>query len=109
MTKEKITEKLTESEKHFLDNYLNSVSREKASPAFSGFYALLISIAGLILFAAAILITLNNLNDKVVYWIFLPGIIGGIGIILLGIFLSKYLKIIEEKKKLISIIRKIYF
>jgi len=37
MTKEKITEKLTESEKHFLDNYLNSVSREKASPAFSGF------------------------------------------------------------------------
>ena len=108
MSNEKNAEKLTESEKQFLNKFLNSVSRKKTSPTFSDFYALLISIAGLLLFAAAIFITLNYFYDKVVYWVFLPGIIGGSGIILLGIFLSKYLKISEEKRKLISIIREIY-
>ena len=54
-----------------------------------------------------VIITLNNLNDRVVFWVLFPGTLGGIAIISLGIFLLKYIKKTEEKKKLVSIIKKL--
>jgi len=95
------------NEKRYLDEFLKSVNETKLSPKFSYLYSSVISILGLILFTAAVIITLNNLNDRVVYWVFFPGAIGGIGTILLGIFLLKYFKKVEEKKKLATIIKKL--
>lgn len=98
---------LTISEKRYLDDFLKSLGETRISPKFSYLYSGVISILGLILFTSVVIITLNNLNDRVVYWVLFPGSIGGIGIILLGIFLLKYLKKIEEKKKLATIIKKL--
>ena len=66
-----------------------------------------IYIMGLILFASTVIITINNLKEQVIYWVFFPGTIGGIGIILLGLFLVKYLKKVEERKKMATIIKKL--
>ncbi|MFQ5708452.1 MAG: hypothetical protein ACE5HO_13425 [bacterium] len=98
---------LTISERRYLDEFLKSINETETSRKFSFFYSGVISILGLILFLGAVIITLNNLNDRVVYWVFLPGSIGGIGIVLLGIFLLKYLKKVQEKKKLATIIKKL--
>lgn len=102
-----MSEQLTISEKRYLDDFLESVGETRISSKFSYLYSGVISILGLILFTSAVIITLNNLNDRVIYWVLFPGSIGGIGIILLGIFLLKYLKKIEEKKKLATIIKKL--
>ena len=102
-----MTAQLTISEKRYLDEFLKSVRETKMSPIFSYLYSSVISILGLILFTATVIITVNNLNDRVVYWVFFPGSIGGIGIILLGIFLLKYLNKVEEKKKMATIIKKL--
>jgi hypothetical protein len=98
---------LTINEKRYLDVFLESAGETKISPKLSYLYSGVVSILGLILFTSAVIITLNNLNDRVVYWILLPGSIAGIGIILLGIFLMKYLKKIEDKKKMATIIKKL--
>ncbi len=71
-----MADQLTISEKRYLDEFLKSVNKTKLSPRFSYLYSSVISILGLILFAATVIITLNNLNDRVV-WIFFPGSIGG--------------------------------
>ncbi|NOZ63307.1 MAG: hypothetical protein GXO74_16760 [Calditrichaeota bacterium] len=99
--------KLSLNEKRYLDEFLTSVNDKKLFSGFSCFYASAISVLGLILLVATVIITLGNLNNRVVYWVFLPGVIGGIGIILLGIFLLKYLKKIEEQKKLAAVIEKL--
>ena len=99
--------RLTMGEKRYLNEFLKSVNEIKVSPAFSYLYSGIISIIGLILFAAAVIITVNNLNERVIYWVFFPGVIGGIGTILLGMFLLKYLKKVEEKKKMATIIKKL--
>jgi hypothetical protein len=98
---------LTIGEKRHLDEFLKSVNKTKSSHIFSYFYSSVKAILGLILFISAVIITLNNLNDKVVYWVLFPGLIGGIGTILLGIFLLKNLKKVDEKKKLAIIIKKL--
>ena len=99
--------KLTNNEKRFLDKFLKSVDVKKISPKFSYLYSGVISFLGLILFTASVLMTINKLNDRVVYWVFLPGVIGGVGTILLGVFILKYFKRIEEKNKLAAIIKKL--
>jgi pheromone shutdown protein TraB len=99
--------KLTISEKKYLDDFLKTIDKTKISLKFSYLYSAVVSILGLILFTSAVIITLNNLNDRVVYWVLFTGTIGGIGIILLGIYLFKYLKKIEENKEMVVIIKKL--
>ena len=98
---------LTISEKRHLDEFLKSVDEIKLSPIFSFFYSSVISIMGLILFISSVIITLNYLNDRIVYWVLFPGLIGGIGTILLGFLLLKNFKKVDEKKKLARIIKKL--
>lgn len=98
---------LSLKEKRFLDEFLKSASKGKSHPNFSYLYGQLISGMGLILVAASVIITLSNFNDRTVYWVFLPGIIGGVGTILFGLVLLKFLKKAEEQKKLAVIIRKL--
>ena len=98
---------LTISEKRYLDEFLKSAGETRLPIKFSYLYSGVVSILGLILLISAVFITLHNLNDRIVNWVLFPGSIGGIAIILLGIFLMKYFKKIEEKKKLAIIINKL--
>ena len=98
---------LTISEKRCLDDFLKSVGETRIYPKFSYLYSYGISILGLVLFSFAVTTTLNNLNGRVIYWVLFPGIIGGVGLILFGILLLKYLDKIEEKKKMATIIKKL--
>jgi hypothetical protein len=95
------------SEKKCLDDFLKSAGDTNPSPIFSHLSSGAVSILGLILFTYAVTITLNNLNGRIIYWVLFPGIIGGVGLILFGIFLLKYLKKIDEKKKMAIIIKKL--
>ena len=97
---------LTSNEEHYLNIFLDSVSK-KTAPPFAFLYISIITILGLVLLSAAVIITLNNLNDKTIYWVFFPGFTSGIGIILLGVFLQKYLNKVKENIKLASIIKKL--
>jgi H+/Cl- antiporter ClcA len=99
--------KLNISEKRCLEDFLKSVDDTKPSPIFPHLSSGAISILGLILFTYTVTITLNNLNGRFIYWVLFPGIIGGVGLILFGIFLLKYLKKIDEKKKMAIIIKKL--
>jgi hypothetical protein len=98
---------LTVSEKRYLEDFLKTEDDTIISSNFSYLYSGVISILGLFLFISAVIITLNNFNDKVVFWVLFPGTVAGIGIILLGIFLMKNLKKIEEKNKIATIIKKL--
>ena len=98
---------LTLSEKQLLDRFLKSVKDTKSSSVFSYIYSGTISILGFIFFAVAAIITLKNPIDRVVYWVFFPGAIGGVGTILFGFFLLKVFKKSEEKKKMATIIEKL--
>ncbi|MBT4482728.1 MAG: hypothetical protein HOC71_03515 [Candidatus Latescibacteria bacterium] len=100
-------EQLTITEKRYLDEFLKSVTETKLSPIFSYLYSGVISFFGLILFTAAVIITVQNLTDRVVYWVLIPGVIGGIGTIVFGLILLEYLRKSEEKKKMAAIIKKL--
>ena len=98
---------LSDKERRYLEDFIKSASVRQLSSTFSYSYASAISFVGLILFASMVIILVDNLKDGIVYYVFLPGIIGGVGIILLGIILMKYFKRVEEKRKLAEIIGKL--
>jgi hypothetical protein len=58
---------LTISERRYLDDFLKSVGETRIFSKFSYLFSGVISILGLILFTSAVIITLNNLNDRIVY------------------------------------------
>jgi hypothetical protein len=99
--------KLNISERRCLEYFLKSVDDTNPSPILSHLSSGAVSILGLILFTYAVTITLNNLNGRIIYWVLFPGIVGGVGLIIFGIFLLKYLKKIDEKKKMAIIIMKL--
>lgn len=68
---------------------------------------LVLSFAGLFIIVSVSIITLNNMVDRVVHWIFLPGIISGTILILTGYFIWIYYKKNLEKQKLVKIIEKL--
>ena len=100
-------EQLTINEKRYLDEFLKSVTETKLSPLLSYLYSGVISFFGLILFTAAVVITVNNLNDTAIYWVLIPGFIGGIVTMVYGLFLMEYLRKSEENKKMAAIIQKL--
>ena len=102
-----MSNQLSNREKRYLEDFIKSTNVKQLPPIFSYIYASAISLIGLVLFVSMVIITLDNLQDGIVYWVFLPGIIGGVGIILLGMILLKYIKRKEEKKKLAEIIEKL--
>lgn len=99
--------KLNNSEKRCLEDFLKSVGDTNPSPIFSHLSSGAVSILGLVLFTYTIATTLNNLNGKFIYWVLFPGIIGGVGLILFGVFLLRFLKNIDEKKKIAIIVKKL--
>ncbi len=97
--------KLTILERKHLEEFIKSTDKPIHLNPF--IFSSIISLAGLILIIATIVITLDNLNDKTAYWILLPGMIGGIISILFGSILFKYSKRYEQTKRVAEIVNKI--
>ena len=100
-------EKLTISEKKVLDNFIKSVKSIPLSPTTPYIYAGIISLLGLVLLVATVIITSKNINEHTVLWVFIPGVLGGAVIILLGVLLLNHFKKLHEKKRLAKIIEKL--
>lgn len=96
--------KLTIFERKNLEEFIKSTDKQITFNPF--IFSSIISLAGLILIIAAVVITLNNFNDRTAYWILLPGMIGGIISILFGTFLFRYAKRFEQIKKIAEIVKK---
>ena len=98
---------LTDGEKLFLEQVLKDWNNKRSINGFSFFISKIIVVFGLLLFVVGTIVTFKNFNDRIIYLVFLPSMVGGIGIILLGIFLLKYFREIEEKRKVAKIIEKL--
>ncbi len=96
--------KLTIFERKHLEEFIKSTDKPKTFNPF--IFSSIISLAGLILIIVAIVITLNNFNDRTTYWILLPGMIGGIISMLFGTFLFRYAKSYEQTKRIAEIVKK---
>jgi len=100
--------RLTPGEKRALEQFLQSAGKKPAvSPKATFFLAGVIAATGLVFLGVTFLITLKNLSDQIVYWVFLPGLTGGMGIIFLGIYLLKYSQKTAQQKRIAAIIRKL--
>ena len=97
---------LTTLEKKDLEIFIRSVDKPIISVKYSYLYSGAISVIGLILLVSAVIISLNNFNNKTAYWVLLPGMLGGIVTILLGIFVFRYFRKYEQTKRIIGIIKK---
>ncbi len=100
-------EKLTPNEKHFLKDYFERADKKKFPPSISYLYAGVISVLGLILLIASVVISFKNLSDNIVYWVLIPGFIGGVIIIVFGIFLLKYFQREKEQQSVATILKKL--
>lgn len=98
---------LTMSELSFLHKFINHQTKTILPSKFNFLFTSIITLSGLVLFSASVIITMKNLIDKTIYFVLLPGGLGGIGIILLGTLLFKYQNKIEEKIKLAELLKKI--
>jgi hypothetical protein len=102
-----MSEKLTMRERKVVGEFINSADNIRPSPVNPLIVSGFVSICGCVLFAAASLITLNRFSDRSIYWVFLPGLLGGTVMIMSGIFLYRSTKIKEEKRILAGILRKL--
>lgn len=98
---------LTLSEQKFLSDFLAHKEKSSKLSNFPLLYSSIISLSGLFLFVNAVMITLNNLTDHTVLWVLLPGTLGGIFTILVGVYLLHFLNKSKADQKLVNIIKKI--
>lgn len=98
-------ERISSLEKKVLEDFINSVNKPILVNPF--IFTSLISLAGLVLFVSAIVITLNNFVDKTVYWVLFPGMLSGILTMLFGIFLFRYTRKYKQTQKVANVIKKI--
>ncbi len=99
--------KLEPLEKKYLEEFVQSSNRPIIPLKYSFLLSAVISLAGLILFVSAVVITLNNLADRTAYWVLLPGMTGGIAAIVSGIFLSGFLRKYKKTERVVKIIKKL--
>jgi ABC-type Fe3+-siderophore transport system permease subunit len=106
MTKyeERNMENLTAFEKRDLQDFVNSIKKPLVNPFI---ISSIVSIAGLVMIAVAVLITLNNFVDRIVYLVFIPGMLSGIIIVLLGSYIFNYSRKYERARRVAEIIKKL--
>ena len=97
-------EKLTAFEKRDMQDFINSVKKPLINPFI---FSSVVSIAGLVMIAAAVLITLDNFVDRTVHLVFIPGMISGIIIVLLGSYIFNYSRKYEQARRVAEIIKKL--
>ncbi len=99
--------KLTPSEKNNLEKFIQSVGKPITPVKYSFLYSSVMMVIGLLLLISAMIITLNNLNDKTVYFVLLPGMIGGIVAILVGMYIFRYFRKYEHNQKIVTVMKKL--
>lgn len=98
---------LSKRDNHFLKRFIQKTSAENWPPSFTFIYSAVIILTGLILITFAVIFTVNNLNnDKVVLFIFLPGLLGGVIVLLLGQWVFTQTGKQQSNKKLAGFIKK---
>ena len=103
-----MTEQLTKQEQIFIDSYIkqHGNSADKSSFQYLIGFAIL-SLSGLFMICYSGFLTLNNMTDKVIKWVFFPGIMSGLFLIISGYFIWVYYKKNFDKQKLAKILRKL--
>ena len=103
-----MTDKLTKNEEEIVQNFLEKFGEQKSESSFKYYIiSTLLSLIGLFVIVYTGLLTLNRMADRVIYWVFLPGVIIGLVIILIGFYVWQYYRINCEKQKLAAIIKKL--
>ena len=97
-------ENLTVFEKKSLQEFVNSFKKPPINPLI---FSSIVIIAGLIVIATAVLLTLDYFVDRTVYMVFIPGLFSGIIIVLLGSYIFNYSRKYEETRKVAEIIKKL--
>jgi uncharacterized membrane protein len=98
--------RLTQTEKQQLETFLSST--EKATEASWHFViSSLLMLTGAFLFAYTAFLTLKQLTDRVVLWVFLPGSAGAIFLILIGVFFLRHSQRVSEIKGIAKIVKKL--
>jgi hypothetical protein len=100
----RMMESLTSLEKKDLQDFINSVKKPLINPFI---LSSIVSIVGLVIIAIAVLLTIDNFTDRTVYLVFIPGILSGIIIVLLGSYIFNYSRKYERTKKIVEIIMKL--
>ena len=103
-----MTTQLTNIEQMFIENYLKQFENitNKSSLQYLAGYVIL-SLSGLFMICYTTFLTLNNMVERVIHWVLIPGIISGVFLILTGFFIWQYYKKSIEKQKLAKIIKKL--
>jgi len=103
-----MTGNLTNQEQVLVENFLKQFKSSKNEFSLKYFLSFVVfSLAGLFMIVYTSILTLNNMIDRVVHWVFLPGIISGILLILTGFFIWQFYKKNLERQKLAKIIEKL--
>jgi hypothetical protein len=104
----KMNAQLTNQEKQFVDRFLGQYKHEQPESRLKYFLTFtFFSLTGLFLIVYSSILTLNNMVDRVIKWVFLPGIISGALLILAGFVIWQFYKKNTEKQKLAAIIQKL--
>lgn len=103
-----MTVQLSKQEKIFIDNFLTENKGKNDESLLNYFFVFAIfSLLGIFMIVYTSILTINNMIDKVLTWVFFPGIISGLLLILTGFFIWQYHKKNIEKQKLVKIIEKL--
>ncbi len=92
--------KLNAEERSYVNSVRRSDTSEKPVQSILLYACLLV---GALFFVASALITLQNLNDRVVYFVFLPGTLGSLFLVLVYIVGEKWCR---NRRLVASILRK---
>ena len=78
-------EKLTISEKNFVEKFLEKYGTVEDDSSFKYYFiSVLITLLGLFILICSVILTVNNMVDRVVHWVLLPGVIFGLILMLAG-------------------------
>ena len=101
-------EKLTINEKTFVGKFLEKYGLLEHDSSFKYYFiSILITLLGLFILVYSVILTVNNMVDRVVHWVLIPGVIFGLILMLVGFYLWQYYKQKEEKIKLAVILKKL--
>ena len=88
-----MTTQLTSPEQMFIENYLKQFENIKNKSSFQYFAGyVILSLCGLFMICYTTFLTLNNMVERVIHWVLMPGMISGVLLILTGFFLWQYYK-----------------
>jgi len=103
-----MTEQITQSERKFLENLIKSIDSNKyLSHNLSFVISSSTMLLGLFVIIATWTMTLKNMIDRTIYFVFLPGTVMGLLLILTGVFVLKNLRSSLSDQQLTIVLKKL--